>query len=90
MHLAGPERRLLPSYTHVDQVEENGRRLDRAWALATGARCRGLLLAARGRLDAAIEAVERGLAEHERVPLPFERARTLLVLGRLQAQGQAG
>lgn len=68
----------------VDQLEENGRRLDRAWALATGARCRGLLLAARGQLDAAIEAVERGLAEHERIPMPFERARTLLVLGRLQ------
>jgi DNA-binding CsgD family transcriptional regulator len=68
----------------VDQLEENGRRLDRAWALATGARCRGLLLAARGQLDAAIEAVERGLAEHERIPMPFERSRTLLVLGRLQ------
>ena len=54
------------------------------WSLAVSARCRGLVLAARGELDAAAEALERALAEHERCPMPFERARTLLVHGRLQ------
>jgi len=54
------------------------------WSLAVSARCRGLALAARGELDAAAEALERALAEHERCPMPFERARTLLVQGRLQ------
>ncbi|MEV7965440.1 AAA family ATPase [Sphaerisporangium sp. NPDC088356] len=68
----------------VEQLERNGRRLDRAWALALGARCRSLLLAARGDLDAASDAAERSLAEHERLPMPFERARTQLVLGRIQ------
>ena len=68
----------------VDQLEEHGRRLDRAWALASGGRCRALLLAATGDLEAAIEAGERALAQHERLAMPFERARTLLVLGRLQ------
>ena len=42
------------------------------------------MLAARGELDEAAEALGRALAEHERCPMPFERARTLLVQGRLQ------
>jgi DNA-binding NarL/FixJ family response regulator len=54
------------------------------WSLAVSARCCGLVLAARGELDAAAEALERALAEHEHCPMPFERARTLLVQGRLQ------
>jgi DNA-binding CsgD family transcriptional regulator/tetratricopeptide (TPR) repeat protein len=68
----------------TDWIEEHGRRLDRVWALATGGRCRSLLLAATGKLDAAIECCERALEEHARLPMPFERARTLLVLGQLQ------
>ena len=47
------------------------------------ARCRGLLLAARGELDAATEALERALREHDRSPVPFERARTLLAYGQV-------
>jgi DNA-binding NarL/FixJ family response regulator len=42
------------------------------------------VLAARGELEAAEEALEHALAEHERCPMPFDRARTLLVQGRLQ------
>jgi DNA-binding CsgD family transcriptional regulator len=76
--------RLAEAAALVDQLEDSGRRLDRAWALALGARCRGLLLAAQGDLDAACEAAQRSLAEHERLPMPFERARTHLVLGQIQ------
>ena len=54
------------------------------WSLATAARCRGLLLAARGELDAADRAFEQALSEHERLPVPFEHARTLLARGLLQ------
>jgi DNA-binding CsgD family transcriptional regulator len=61
--------------------EELGRRLDRPRALATGARCRGFLLAARGDQQGALESLEQALVEHERLPVPFERARTLLALG---------
>ena len=68
----------------VDQLEHNGRRLDRAWALATGARCRALLLAEEGRMDEALESAARALAEHERLAMPLERARTLLVVGQLE------
>jgi ATP/maltotriose-dependent transcriptional regulator MalT len=70
--------------TLLDQLESNGRRLDRAWALALGARCRSLLLAAAGDLDAAAKTAEHALDEHRRLPMPFERARTLLVLGQIQ------
>jgi DNA-binding CsgD family transcriptional regulator len=68
----------------VDHLEEQGRALDRAWALAAGARCRGLIAAARGDLEAALVALDRALDEHERVGQPFERARSLLICGRIQ------
>ncbi len=65
-------------------VEGHGVRLDRACALATAARCRGLLAAAAGDREAALEAFARALAHHERAPNAFERARTLLALGTTQ------
>ncbi len=54
------------------------------WSLATGARCRGLLLSAHGELGAAEDSLEDALTEHERSPMPLERGRTLLALGLLQ------
>jgi DNA-binding CsgD family transcriptional regulator len=68
----------------VDALEANGRRLDRAWMLAVGGRCRALLLGAQGDLDRAVGTAQRALAEHDRLPMPFDQARTLLVLGQLQ------
>jgi DNA-binding CsgD family transcriptional regulator len=64
--------------------EERARTLDRASALATSARSRGLITAARGDTGAALAHFERAVAEHERVAMPFERARTRLVQGSLQ------
>jgi DNA-binding CsgD family transcriptional regulator len=61
--------------------EARGRELDRAWALATGGRCRGLLLAARGQVGSAATALEQALAQHDRLDMPLERARTLLAAG---------
>jgi DNA-binding CsgD family transcriptional regulator len=72
----------------VDQLEGRGRELDRVWALATGARCRGLLLAASGDLAGSLAAFDRALREHERVDMPFERARTLLCLGTVQCRAR--
>jgi DNA-binding CsgD family transcriptional regulator len=72
----------------VAQLEERGRSLDRPWALATGARCRGLLEAARGDLGAADRALERALKEHERLPMPFEFGRTLLVQGTIRRRAR--
>jgi hypothetical protein len=39
----------------INALEANGRRLDRPWMLATGARCRTLLLAQRGDLGARLD-----------------------------------
>jgi DNA-binding CsgD family transcriptional regulator len=61
-----------------------GRRFERPWALATSGRCRALLAAAAGDLDGAVTAAVEALVAHERLPFPFEEARTLLVLGQLQ------
>ena len=64
--------------------EEAGRSLDRAWAIATGARCRALVLAARGDLLRASAAADEAVRHHDRLPLPFELGRTLLVRGAVQ------
>ena len=62
-------------------LEDAGRRLETPWPLAMGARCRGLLQAAEGDLPAALASCEQALAVHERMGVPFERARTLLIYG---------
>jgi tetratricopeptide (TPR) repeat protein len=72
----------------IQQLEERGKELDRSWALAVAGRCRGLLEAALGRPNEAMAAIERALDEHQRLPDPFERARTLLVLGNVQLQAK--
>jgi DNA-binding NarL/FixJ family response regulator len=68
----------------IDNFEGNGARLDRAWMRAVGARCRGMLLAAHGEVDAAAEAVARAMNEHHRLGMPFEQARTQLLLGQIE------
>jgi DNA-binding CsgD family transcriptional regulator len=62
--------------------------LNRAWALAILARCRALLLAARGDLEGAFASFERALSEHARSTDPFHHARTLLALGRTQRRAK--
>jgi DNA-binding CsgD family transcriptional regulator len=68
----------------VEALERNGARLDRSWMLAMAARCRAMLLAAQGDVEAAERSARQSLAEHDRLTMPFERARTLLLLGQLQ------
>jgi len=68
----------------VERFERRGRELDRAWVLASAARIRGLLLAARGDLDAADAALEQALVEHEPLELRFSLARTLLAQGQVR------
>jgi DNA-binding NarL/FixJ family response regulator len=72
----------------VAVLEERGEALDRAWAIAVGARCRGLMLAAEGDVEGAERALERALAAHARLPMPIERARTLLALGRVRRRAR--
>jgi len=61
----------------LDGFEARGRRTGARWAAAAVARLRGLL-APDGEMRAHFEAA---LALHDGLPMPFERARTLLCLG---------
>lgn len=67
----------------LDRFEAEAASSAGRWSLAAAARCRALLLAAQGQLDDALEAAERSLAAFEGLPMPFERARTLMVLGQV-------
>lgn len=62
-------------------LEDRGRSLDRACALAAGARCVALVSAADGSWADAQAAFDRALVAHQRLPQPFELARTLLAQG---------
>ena len=68
----------------LNDLEQRAKATRIPWSLATGARCRGLLLTAHGELDAAERSLESALRKHDQLPMPFERGRTLLVLGLLQ------
>jgi len=68
-----------------DRLEEPAKRVALPWILAMAARGRGLVAAARGELDDALSHLNR--AEElfrESLPMPFERARTLLARGQVQ------
>jgi DNA-binding CsgD family transcriptional regulator len=70
------------------ELEEQGRALQRVWALAIASRCRALLSAARGEIERAYDQLDRALRLHDQLGEPFERARTLLVLGTIQRRGR--
>ena len=73
----------------VEALERNGRTLDRAWMLAAGARGRAMVLGARGDVEAAVQSAQRALTEHDRLQMPFERARTQLLLGQLMRRARS-
>jgi DNA-binding CsgD family transcriptional regulator len=74
--------------TYLDLYEQRAERSGSAWALACAARCRGLLLGAKGDFSSAFESLEHALAEHESVESPFELARTLLALGSVRRRSK--
>jgi DNA-binding CsgD family transcriptional regulator len=69
-------------------LEDRLSRIDSPWGEASAGRCEGLILAAEGDLAGAVVALERALTVHERLPQPFDRARTLLVLGAVQRRAR--
>ena len=68
----------------LGEFEDLGQATGRPWALATSARCRGLLLSASGDGTAALRMFEAALEEHRRVPQALELARTLLAKGMVE------
>jgi DNA-binding CsgD family transcriptional regulator len=72
----------------LDPYEHWGIELDRPLALATSARCRGLI-AGTDEPGLALEHLERALELHERLEdHPFELARTKLVMGTVQRRAR--
>ena len=57
-------------------------------AIAIAHRCRGLLAAAQGDTDDALDAMTHALAEHHRRPLPLEVGRTMLETGTLHRRAK--
>ena len=72
----------------LDWYEGNATRLARASALANCARCRGLLAAQSGDLEAAITDFGAALALHTQVELPLDKGRTLLAFGAAQRRAK--
>jgi DNA-binding CsgD family transcriptional regulator len=59
-----------------------------AYGRAATARSRGIVAAGRGRLDEAFDALTMALRQHDTIDTPFERARTLLALGRVERRAR--
>lgn len=72
---------LAQAEAYLAPFEQSAVDLDRPWALAAAGRLRGALHAARGEPDLAHASFEQALAAHERLEVPFERGRTLLLAG---------
>ena len=79
---------LQEAETWLERYEDLAARSMSPWALATAARSRGLLCEARGDIESAREALDRALAEHARMPCPFERGRTLLAAGSIRRRAR--
>jgi DNA-binding CsgD family transcriptional regulator len=65
----------------LDRWAADASRLGRDRVLAHATRCRGLVAAAEGDVDAAASLLQDAVAQHERVHDAFGRARALLALG---------
>ena len=83
-----PAGRLEEAQALLAELEAGAARVDRAAALAAASRCRALLLVEHGDAEGAWNAIEQALQQHDRVPMPVERARTLLVKGQLERRAR--
>lgn len=72
----------------LSPFEARSAQLGRVWGNATAGRCRGLLLAAQGDLSGAEGSLDAALVVHHRLPMPFERARTLLAAGEVHRRAR--
>ena len=61
---------------------------DRAVAIAVALRSRGWLQAAQGDMEAALASLEGAVERYRELPLPFERARALLMLGSVRRRSR--
>ncbi|HET6744969.1 MAG TPA: AAA family ATPase [Candidatus Limnocylindria bacterium] len=72
----------------TDELERRGELLHRPTLSVAAARCRGLVLGSRGEFQTAVASAEGAVALATELGLPFERARSLLVLGDIQRRAK--
>ena len=72
----------------VGRLESAASGRDRPWTAGVAARCRALILAARGDLDDATDAARRAIQELERAGQPFDTGRAWFVLGHLHRRAK--
>ena len=72
----------------LDDLRERARRADNPNAVALAHRCRGRLLAARGDVGGAIDAMDAALEAHRQRLVPMELGRTLLEKGSLERRAK--
>ncbi len=70
------------------QLEDCARALHRRTAIVAAARCRALIEAAHGQVQAALDALSEVLHESPHNPTPLEHARTLIVKGQLERRSK--
>jgi len=73
--------RIDDAVTLLDRWEADAARVRREWILPHVARCRGLVAAARGEPEVALDLLAQAVVAHETVGDPFGRGRALLALG---------
>ncbi|MBV8998897.1 MAG: AAA family ATPase [Solirubrobacterales bacterium] len=79
----------LDEAAHVlDDLDERAKRSENPNAVAIAHRCRGRLMAARGDVAGAIDAMETALEAHAQRPVPAELGRTLLEKGSLERRAK--
>ena len=67
----------------VERLDEAARVAPTPWVVAVGLRSAALVAAARGDMDQAVHLLAAAVEAHDRLPMPFERGRTLLAKGRI-------
>lgn len=72
----------------VSHLERLAAVTGRSWTRAMALRGRGLILAADGDVVAASAHLQEALLAHEAIPQPFELARTLLIIGKLERRAK--
>ena len=74
----------LEQVSRAEALLELFARREAPWAIAGVARCRSLLAAAQGNLDAASDAGEDAVLRWRQLEMPIELGRALLILGRVR------
>ncbi len=80
---------LAEADTFLDQLEDAAQRSGRVSAAAYAAVGRALVSSARGDSASAIASAQEALVVYDRLPLRFDRARALLVAGRIQRRAKS-